>query len=220
MKHSGSIGIASTLAVVVVLTVVASAHTDIPRWEIEWLKPDVILDVRNPDEYCKPGKGHIPGALNYPLYTVLMEDENYLDFHWDDKILVVCQGGTRSNIAADFLDSKGFTRVYDLVGGMNRWDMETEGCLDSDQDGITDELDNCPNRYNPYQGDADGDGVGNACDPDFPNLYVIDRIDFKDFAVLARAWAQKGDSLVADLDKSGEVDSGDLAILAENWLCE
>lgn len=33
-------------------------------------------------------------------------------------------------------------------------------------DGIPDDLDNCPEVANPGQRDSDGDGVGNACDPD------------------------------------------------------
>ena len=37
---------------------------------------------------------------------------------------------------------------------------------DSDEDGIPDNVDNCPNFYNPEQQDADEDGIGNACDWD------------------------------------------------------
>lgn len=35
---------------------------------------------------------------------------------------------------------------------------------DEDDDGINDELDNCPLLLNPDQADADGDGVGDVCD--------------------------------------------------------
>lgn len=35
---------------------------------------------------------------------------------------------------------------------------------DSDNDGIPDEQDNCPNNYNPQQEDLDNDGIGNECD--------------------------------------------------------
>jgi len=36
--------------------------------------------------------------------------------------------------------------------------------LDSDGDGIEDDIDNCPYAYNPDQADSDGDGVGDQCD--------------------------------------------------------
>jgi len=36
---------------------------------------------------------------------------------------------------------------------------------DSDQDTVSDTCDNCPGTPNPDQADADGDGIGDACDP-------------------------------------------------------
>lgn len=39
--------------------------------------------------------------------------------------------------------------------------------LDSDGDGIKNIDDNCPGVYNPDQRDTDGDGFGDACDPDY-----------------------------------------------------
>ena len=38
------------------------------------------------------------------------------------------------------------------------------GDSDSDGDGVTDDLDNCPSVPNPGQEDADGDGIGDGCD--------------------------------------------------------
>ncbi len=35
---------------------------------------------------------------------------------------------------------------------------------DADNDGIADQVDNCPAKKNPSQGDSDGDGRGNSCD--------------------------------------------------------
>jgi hypothetical protein len=42
-----------------------------------------------------------------------------------------------------------------------------DACDDSDDDGIVDGLDNCPDEANPDQADADGDGRGDLCDPCF-----------------------------------------------------
>ncbi len=47
---------------------------------------------------------------------------------------------------------------------------------DSDEDGIGDTCDNCPNVYNPLQEDADGDGVGDACD-NCPGVFNPDQAD-------------------------------------------
>ncbi|MHA7838045.1 MAG: PQQ-dependent sugar dehydrogenase [bacterium] len=38
--------------------------------------------------------------------------------------------------------------------------------IDSDEDGVADEVDRCPATPDPAQNDADGDGIGDACDPD------------------------------------------------------
>jgi hypothetical protein len=51
---------------------------------------------------------------------------------------------------------------------------DTPECLDSDGDGIANEYDNCPDIYNPDQQDTDGDGLGDACDPDDDNDGVLD----------------------------------------------
>jgi rubredoxin len=47
---------------------------------------------------------------------------------------------------------------------------------DGDGDGVPDELDNCPNIYNPDQADSDQDGIGNTCD-NCPYVYNPDQAD-------------------------------------------
>ena len=48
---------------------------------------------------------------------------------------------------------------------------------DDDNDEVVDADDNCPDTYNPGQGDNDGDSVGDACDPDDDNDGVADADD-------------------------------------------
>ncbi|MCA1818570.1 MAG: thrombospondin type 3 repeat-containing protein [Thermoplasmatota archaeon] len=48
---------------------------------------------------------------------------------------------------------------------------------DNDQDGIADDADNCPGKPNHGQSDADGDGVGDACDRDTDGDGVANEID-------------------------------------------
>ena len=51
------------------------------------------------------------------------------------------------------------------------------GGQDSDDDGVPDESDNCPNTFNSDQIDTDSDGAGNACDDDDDNDGVPDAMD-------------------------------------------
>lgn len=56
---------------------------------------------------------------------------------------------------------------------------------DADNDGIRDDLDNCPDIANEDQADFDGDGIGDRCDPDDDNDGVIDTedCDFRDASI-------------------------------------
>lgn len=207
------------LAILALPNACVHAHVDVTPQQARDLiasdDPPLVVDVRESYEYCD-AKGHIPGALNYPLSSGVLYD-SYTEIPQDGAILVVCRSGGRSNVAASFLDSKGYPSVYDMTGGMSSWPWETVPCIDSDGDGVNDDLDNCPDVSNADQMDADQDGVGDTCDTFFPSLYVVDRIDFHDFAVLAQAWGQSGVDLVADLDNDGIVGLGDLGLLTEYW---
>jgi len=112
----------------------ALAHTDITAKEakelIDTTDDLTIIDVREPHEYNGTG-GHIPGALNYPLNSGVLQ-VRYEELPMDGPILVVCRSEGRSNRAANFLDSKDFSMVYDMQGGMSAWKWETEIDVDPD----------------------------------------------------------------------------------------
>lgn len=123
-----------------------------------------VVDVREENEFCGAA-GHIPGALNYPWISEVLQ-QNYQELPADGELLVVCWSGHRSPLAAEFLDSVGFQQVYSMEGGMSAWEWETVICVDTDGDGITDEWDNCPKVSNPGQEDSDQDGTGDGCEED------------------------------------------------------
>jgi rhodanese-related sulfurtransferase len=80
--------------------------------------PDfVILDVRTPSEYAS---GHIENAVNLDYYADDFEEElNALDK--DKAYLIYCRSGNRSAAVMKIMNNLGFTRVYNMQGGINAW---------------------------------------------------------------------------------------------------
>jgi rhodanese-related sulfurtransferase len=200
----------------------ASAHIDVNSQEAKYMIDSndklIVVDVREDYEYCAT-EGHIPGALNYPWSSGVLQ-ERYEELPRDGEILVYCHSGGRSHVASTFLDVNGFLYVYDMKGGFSAWQWETAGCVDSDGDGFNDDLDNCPNNFNPSQRDSDDDGLGDICDPNCPDLDGLNPVNFIDFSMLAQNWQVTGPNLPGDLNMDNIVDINDIAILSDYWLSD
>ncbi|HYW50687.1 MAG TPA: MBL fold metallo-hydrolase [Gemmatimonadaceae bacterium] len=74
-----------------------------------------VLDVRGASEF---DAGHLPGVRNIPV-GYLTSHLGELQRDWP--LVVHCQGGARSAIAASLLQAHGFTNVLDMTGGFTAW---------------------------------------------------------------------------------------------------
>ncbi|HYD21122.1 MAG TPA: thioredoxin domain-containing protein [Flavipsychrobacter sp.] len=83
-------------------------------------KDEILLDVRTAEEFAE---GYIKGAVNIdwnaPSFTteVAKLDKN-------KPVFVYCRRGGRSSAAVQALKDMGFKEVYDLDGGITRWQKD------------------------------------------------------------------------------------------------
>jgi DMSO/TMAO reductase YedYZ molybdopterin-dependent catalytic subunit/rhodanese-related sulfurtransferase/glyoxylase-like metal-dependent hydrolase (beta-lactamase superfamily II) len=85
--------------------------------ELRGLEPHLqLLDVRNPGETAA---GTLPGAREVPLATLV---DSIAGLDPDLPVVVYCESGYRSQVAASVLASAGFGDVSDLLGGYHAWE--------------------------------------------------------------------------------------------------
>jgi len=91
-----------------------------PQFLHQWLndsgrKPPLLLDVREPWEYqtCR-----IEGSTLAPMNTIAARAA---ELHPETETVVICHHGTRSLQVALFLERNGFSKLYNLRGGVNAW---------------------------------------------------------------------------------------------------
>ncbi len=80
----------------------------------------VLLDVRESWEFelC-----NIPGAVHMPMNTV---PDRRAELDPTTETVVICHHGGRSQQVALFLERNGFTRLYNLAGGVQGWADEVD----------------------------------------------------------------------------------------------
>jgi hydroxyacylglutathione hydrolase len=75
----------------------------------------VVVDVRGESEWRS---GHLPGARLVPLPEL---PSRVAEIPADRRVVLVCQTGSRSAVAASFLRARGIREVSNVAGGVAAW---------------------------------------------------------------------------------------------------
>lgn len=80
-----------------------------------------LLDVRTAEEFAKQ---HLDNARNVDWYQaeVFVQETAALDK--SKPVFIYCMAGSRSKKAADLLREQGFSQVYDMKGGIVKWNAD------------------------------------------------------------------------------------------------
>ena len=81
-------------------------------------KPFILIDVRSPQEHAA---GVIPGTDLNIDFREIRDRHREIGAKLDDHIVLYCQSGRRSGIAAQALADLGYRHVYNVDGSMNAW---------------------------------------------------------------------------------------------------
>ena len=79
-----------------------------------------LIDVRTPEEY---EEGYIEGFQNIDYFSDTFSQEiESLDK--SKPVIVYCKSGNRSGKCAEKMKEAGFSKIYDLDGGITKWKFE------------------------------------------------------------------------------------------------
>lgn len=96
----------------------AALPYSLESWQVQeyWKeKKALFVDVRSQDEYAD---GHIPESVCLPLDQL---SRRYREISRKETVILVCQAGSRSKRALQFLRRHGYRNVYYLAGGLKNW---------------------------------------------------------------------------------------------------
>jgi len=83
----------------------------------------VLVDVREEWEYSL---AKLEGSTLIPLGTL---PQSLARLSHDSEIVAICHHGMRSADATNFLLQQGFTKVKNLVGGIDAWSTQVDGTV-------------------------------------------------------------------------------------------
>jgi rhodanese-related sulfurtransferase len=78
----------------------------------------ILIDVRSAEEHAT---GFIPGTDLNIEFRDIQARHREIGAQLEDHLVVYCQSGHRSNIAAETLADLGYRHVYNVTGSMNAW---------------------------------------------------------------------------------------------------
>jgi rhodanese-related sulfurtransferase len=97
------------------------APRDLAAWRADPARePPVVVDVREPWEYARC---HLDDSRLLPLQTVPANDAS---LPRDRDLVLERQHGGRSLRAAQWLEQRGYTRLHNLTGGVDRWATDVD----------------------------------------------------------------------------------------------
>lgn len=82
-----------------------------------------LLDVREPQEF---EFAHIEGSVLIPLNQIPQQLDR---LNKDEEIIIICHHGIRSQQAADYMAYSGFSKLENLVGGVEAWATECDNTM-------------------------------------------------------------------------------------------
>lgn len=80
-----------------------------------------LVDVRTAKEY---EAHHIPDSMLIPIQEL---EKRYVELDSTRETLVICERGVRSQEACSFLSKMGFMKLYNLKGGLCRYEGAQDG---------------------------------------------------------------------------------------------
>ncbi|MEY3385894.1 MAG: hypothetical protein RIR53_705 [Bacteroidota bacterium] len=96
---------------------------------VEMVRKDtslILVDVRTPEEYHQ---GHIRGSRLMNYYEAGFHSQ--LETLPKDKhVIFYCRTGRRSAEAREYLSSIGYSRVHNMLGGINAWKKDRQPVIE------------------------------------------------------------------------------------------